>query len=272
MLHPIYALREHGHSSEYNAQWAYRALRIFLNSIPDGEETYYESLRLMFSHIYGVVLRQSGKKYFLDKTPRYYEIIPELHRIFPDAKFIILLRNPMAVLHSRINLLPGREGNKNLKELELYERDLLYGPRKLLEGIEVLGDECFVLKYEDFVLHQDAKLESLCKYLGIIYSASMLEYNKDGSQAFEYGDPVNVYKNKTPVAEYREKWLESLNDPQLWRIFYEYYGALGDDLMNDLGYSSSEIRITLSETKPGKSKLLFTKSLDSFVRLPDEID
>lgn len=270
-LHPVYALREHGHSSEYNSQLAYRALHIFLGDLERGEETYYESLRLMLSHIYGTVLRQSKKKYFLDKTPRYYEIIPELHRLFPGAKLILLLRNPMAVLHSRINLLPDRKGGKGLKELNLYERDLLYGPGKLLDGIEVLGDNCLVLKYEDFILHPDSELETLCKYLGITYSASMLEYNKGSPQVMKFGDPVKVYKNKRPTVEYRDKWVESMaGRPQLWRMFSEYREFLGDDLISALGYSPSGIKNILDETKPTKSKLFFTKSLDSFVRLLNE--
>ena len=115
MLHPIYALRQGGYSAEYNEQLAFKALGIFLRDLPNREETYIEGLRLMFSHIYSMALNELNSKYFLDKTPRYYEIIPELYSIFPEAKFVVLLRNPVAVLNSRVHLLSGQ----NLKSLNL---------------------------------------------------------------------------------------------------------------------------------------------------------
>ena len=266
-LHPVYALRESGHSIEFNAQWARQALRLFLKDIEGGEQTYYDGLRLMLSHIYEAALKRSEKKIFLDKTPRYYEIIPELHRIFPDAKYVLLLRNPMAVLHSRINLLPDKSGNKDLKGLSLYERDLLYGPRKIIDGMKELGHDCFALKYEDFVSRPDVELQNLCQYLEISYSTRMLEYNRGASQRFEFGDPVKVYKNKRPVATYRDKWIDCLTtSPQLWRIFSEYYEFLSDDLIKGLGYSPAKILDILDKTRPAKAKLFFTKPLSSFVR------
>jgi len=53
--------------------------------------------------LYNRALEVAGKRFFLDKTPRYYFIIPELKNVFPEAKFIILLRNPLAVLSSILN-------------------------------------------------------------------------------------------------------------------------------------------------------------------------
>ena len=100
MLHLVYGLRPSGLEAEYNAQYAYLALKGFLDETPDGESAYVEALRNVALCLYEKALEPSGKKYFLDKTPRYYFIIPELHRIFPKAKFIFILRNPLAVLSS----------------------------------------------------------------------------------------------------------------------------------------------------------------------------
>ena len=38
--------------------------------------------------------------YFLDKTPPYAHFLPELAQTFPEAKFIALWRNPLAVVAS----------------------------------------------------------------------------------------------------------------------------------------------------------------------------
>jgi len=178
----------------------------------------------------------------------------------------------MAGMSSIIDtFLPKINIRKKILGLRIFDRDLLHGPRSLLDGMKILENSCHILKYEDLVLYPDAELKNVCKYLGITYSASMLEYNKGSPQVMKLGDPVKVYKNKRPTVEYRDKWVESMaGRPQLWRMFSEYREFLGDDLISALGYSPSGIKNILDETKPTKSKLFFTKPLDSFVRLLNE--
>src|SRR5262249_40497787 len=100
MLHPLYALRAQGHTADYNAEWARAALKDFCDNLEGGEQAYLEALRGMGVSLYNQALQRSGRPCFLDKTPRYYQICPELRRTFPEAKFILLLRNPLAVLSS----------------------------------------------------------------------------------------------------------------------------------------------------------------------------
>ncbi|MCK4824282.1 sulfotransferase [bacterium] len=261
MLHPIYALRDTGYSAEYNEHFASKALGLFLRNLPNHEETYVEGLRLMFSHIYGMALKESNKRYFLDKTPRYYEIIPELARVFPEAKFVILLRNPLATLNSRVHLLSG----KDLKSLSLYKRDLLNGPNKLLEGIKLLGNNCEVVKYENLVEEPQNALKNLCSYLDITYSSTLVNYNSGSTEKWEYGDPHNVYQNSKPNSSYQDKWRESLQQPQLWRIYSEYAKFLGDSLFDRLGYDFSLVTSIIDEMRPNSLKLLRTKSLKHFL-------
>ena len=261
MLHPIYALRQGGYSAEYNEKFAFNALKIFLRDLPNREETYIEGLRLMFSHIYSMALNELTSKYFLDKTPRYYEIIPELFSIFPEAKFVVLLRNPVAVLNSRVHLL----SDQNLKSLNLYKRDLLNGPKKLLEGIKLIGKKCIVVRYEDFVEQPQVELEKLCTYLGITYTSTILNYNSGGTEKWEYGDPKTVYMNSEPNTSYKDRWHESIRKPQLWRLYYEYSKTLSDILFEGLGYDSSLLIDIFNKNRPNRFKLLITKPLKYFL-------
>jgi hypothetical protein len=93
MLHPLYALRRDGHQAEYSVQNSQKALDNFLNLHPEGKEAYFQAVRQMSLNLYEGLLRGSDKKYFLDKTPRYYYILPDLYRTFPDAKYILLIRS-----------------------------------------------------------------------------------------------------------------------------------------------------------------------------------
>ena len=94
MLHPLYALKRAGIETEYDAVLAREALDDFLGQIDGGETAYVEGVRRFAGDLYARALARQGKRLFLDKTPRYYRIIPELRQVFPRAKFIILLRNP----------------------------------------------------------------------------------------------------------------------------------------------------------------------------------
>ena len=103
MLHPSYSLKSNGIQAEYNYENERTAFKSFINDLPKGEETYIKELRKMYLNLYSKYLYKNKYDYFLDKTPRYYLIIDELLKIFPSAKYIILIRNPLAVLGSIIN-------------------------------------------------------------------------------------------------------------------------------------------------------------------------
>ena len=92
MLHPLYALRGRGHEAEYDARAGWLRLKEFLKHVPAGNEAYLEGVRRMCAYLYDCALAPTGKRFFLDKTPPYYFIIPELQETFPDARIIFLLR------------------------------------------------------------------------------------------------------------------------------------------------------------------------------------
>ena len=96
----LYALRREGIATEYNARLAQRGLREFIGTLPQGHETLLASVRASGMSLYGAALASSGKERFLDKTPRYYLIIPELMETFPEATFLFLVRNPLDVFSS----------------------------------------------------------------------------------------------------------------------------------------------------------------------------
>ena len=147
MLHPFYALRQAGYEAEYNAGVARGAVLDFLQSLPRGEQDYLEGLRRMYLYLYDRALAGSGKHFFLDKTPRYYFVIPELLRTFPEAHFIILLRNPLGVLNSVLST----RVRENWYALHKFKHDLLRAPQLILAGLEQLGDKAIVVHYEQLL-------------------------------------------------------------------------------------------------------------------------
>lgn len=245
MLHPLYALKRNGHSSEYNATLAKDALDDFLSTTDIGEDTYIKGLRRMASFIYNEALKKSGKTYFLDKTPRYYFIIAELYRTFPKAKFIFLLRNPLAVLSSILTTWV----RENWDILADFKYDLLRAPQLIADGVDLLKRKVLVVHYEDLAANPEQTISSLCRYLKIKYYPEMLDYGLNAVPHGRMGDQTNIHKHNKPTSEYVSKWVDQLASPYIRYLSEIYLSILGPELLARLGYSYDELSSTLHSVK-----------------------
>lgn len=267
MLHPTYALRSEGYEAEYSALGARIFTEKFLQTLPGGEEDYIEALRRMCCYLYERALVNSDKRYFLDKTPRYYLIIPELYRVFPRAHYIILLRNPLAVLCSILS---------NWIEEEWFwlhgvRHDLLRAPRLILEGIELLGERSLVVHYERLVEHPEEEIQKLCQGMGVDFVPEMIEYGRQPAiPRWSLGDQKSVYQYTRPVPQYAEEWVRALENPQVWRLASDYLHVLGRETVEQMGYSWVALEETLETRRAGRFSRWFTFSMAWLMKKPPE--
>jgi glycosyltransferase involved in cell wall biosynthesis len=248
MLHPLYALKNSGMHTEYRSSLARTALQDFLAQFPDGESVYTQSLRRQAACLYQSALKLSGKRYFLDKTPRYYHIIPELYRVFPDAKFVLLFRNPLAVFSSTLktwlNNDPGQIDPAT--RLDLYD-----APQKLIDGARVLKDSAIIVNYEQLVRQPLAELRRLFVRLGLVFQDDLLEYGSRVAPVGRLGDPENVDRHARPVTEYVNKWITNLKEPNLAKAAEDLLAHIGEDTIIQMGYSFTELQQTIGKLKNG---------------------
>jgi len=249
MLHPAYALKDHGIEAEYEAPLAKSALDDFLAGFEDGVEVYIDGIRAMASVLYGRALEESGRRYFLDKTPRYFYIIPELKKIFPNAKFLLLIRNPLAVLSS--NLETWFENDITRLEHSYNYNDLLKGPGLLLDAIQQLGEEAIVVRYEDLVADPDGTVRHLCAGLGIPFDAEILNYRRGCLLEGKYGDQVGVQRHEVPVADHRDEWVKRFSNRQLLEFAVAYIDRLSESVLERLGYPSDELKAAIRGSTAG---------------------
>jgi len=118
--------------ARYDGQLARLGARTFLRSVPEGEEAYFEAVRRTGRYLYGQALDGTEATTFLDKTPRYYYILPEIHEAFPEAHIIVLFRNPLAVLASILTTWV----EDDWLSLHRYRDDLLEAPGRLIDAAE----------------------------------------------------------------------------------------------------------------------------------------
>lgn len=248
MLHPLYALRAHGYNAEYNAAWSRLAVNDFIQLLPEGKETYYRALRQTYAQLYQALLENSGKRYFLDKTPRYYHIIPELYQVFPKAKFIILIRNPVAVLCSIINTWI----KESWSHLRKYQHDLIQAPQLLLEGAQLISSEnCLVVSYENLLTSPEKQVEEICQFLEIPFSEQMIHYGNVEKKGFGYQEQrQDLHLSGLPQAQNLDRWISDLRDPQIWRVVNDYVELLGAELLDRMGYQYEELKQITVKYKP----------------------
>jgi hypothetical protein len=248
MLHPTYGLRKTGITADYNANWAATGVQEFLDNYADGAQTYVEGVRSFAETIYGRVLEKHGKRLFLDKTPRYTMIVDQLYELFPKARFILLLRNPLAILKSELHTYVGEDW----PVLSNFASDLVAAPDRLIAARDILGDAALEVRYEDLVTAPEDTVRALCEFLRIEFDAAMLNYSDTPAPVGRMNDPVGIHQHTKPSTGSLDKWAQLGADGQLRHFALHYLDALGDSTVSKLGYDPAELRSRIEQTKMEK--------------------
>ena len=238
MLHPLHALKQDGYSAVYNADLARIGLRDFCKCLPGGEEDYVAAVRGMAVSLYNGALIGSGKTRFLDKTPRYYFICQELRRTFPAARFIFLLRNPLAVVASILQTWVKDDWQK----MEQFRYDLLAAPALLDRAIKEFGDAALVVRYEELAVDPVAVVGRLCRELGLAFQPEMLQYGSRAKPPGSMGDQIGIVRHDRPVTESVAKWQQTLASPQARYFAGRYLESLDARTLTDLGYAPHSLQ------------------------------
>jgi hypothetical protein len=130
-------------------------------------------LRDLAEVVYCWHMRAEGKARWGDKTPVYIEIVPELARLFPDARFIHLVRDGRDVAKSYLATdWIGRWLHDNTREwtraLELEQR---WSRSQLRQRI-------LQVRYEDLVLETETVLRTICRFIGEEFEPQMLSWER----------------------------------------------------------------------------------------------
>lgn len=253
MLHPLYGDRRSGMTTEYGQAFRVEAVEEFLDNYADNDGLLDDANRAWAKVIYDNVLAKGERKLFLDKTPRYFFIIPELVRLFPDAKFIFLLRNPMAVLASELNTYVKGDW----PVLGVFAPDLVDAPRLILNAMTSLGDNAISVRYESFVKEPEIELKALCNKLDITYHKEMIEYVNTPAPVGKMNDPVGIHQHTRPSASSIDRWMSMADAPQHAHFAQAYLRELGPATLSELGYDYEVIKQSLGEEIDDRTRQIF---------------
>ncbi|MBI5561770.1 MAG: sulfotransferase [Deltaproteobacteria bacterium] len=252
-LHPLYALREHGIKTVYNHDLSREALKDFLSQSGATEESYRRAVAGLLLSLYGQAAASKGRRFFLDKTPRYYFIVEELIRLFPGAKFLILIRNPLAVLNSLFNKWVGT----NYALLGEFRHDLVEAPRLLAGAVRANPGRCLMVKYEDLAADARGTLGTVCAHLGIAFEEVMLDYAGRVDPSWRFGDGIGARGTDRPRGE-PDGWRKGLAAPQSRLLARSYLKELGPELVTEMGYDFNDMEAALEPVEPPEAQGLIS--------------
>ncbi|MBI2756920.1 MAG: sulfotransferase [Chloroflexi bacterium] len=185
---------------------------------------------------YDTLRARTGKPIVVDKTPRYYGIVPWLRALFPEAPFVWLKRNPLDVIasHRATWDLPMEQLLADVISAATF--DVTLGHRLLADAREQVPGPWVDLRYEDLVMNPTAALAAVCAVVGVPFEAAMVEYGANTALLQRYGAASmgdrEVLKHARPEASRIGHWRTVLSPDEAARAL----SMLGSRLFSDLGY------------------------------------
>lgn len=156
----------------------------------------------------------------VEKTPMHAMFIKEIKKIYPDAKFIHIVRDPRDVISSRLAL-----PTTHSKWLPKYVRNWNLVMQSVEAAQNFMPYAILTIRYEDLVSYPTRILNRICQFLGLVYEPQMLS---EFSSQWER----NVIIEKEPwkfkvkggrIISYEAKWRTRISEAQAWLIEIQAY-------------------------------------------------
>lgn len=199
-----------------------------------GEPLTYASFVSGFFDLYG---RARGKALVGDKTPGYVRRLALLHELFPQAKFVHLIRDGRDVALSAINWP---------KAVNLVRRFPMWNEQPVVtaalwwewhvrlgrESGALLGPDLYrELRYEALVADPAQACRELCSFLEIPFDEAMLRFHEGRTSS-------------DPGLDSKKAWLPPTRGLRDWRAQMpakdvERFEAAAGELLEELGYERS---------------------------------
>jgi hypothetical protein len=244
LLPQIYLLRDGGHGAEYGGPQAARAIGEFISRLPGGEHSYDAALRRFILELYAAAGQgretnggpAAPPTYFLDKTPRYHFIAEELFRLFPEARFIFLWRNPLSIVASVVDTWTN-----GTWRLGRWRRDLFDGLDSLVSSYRAHGESSVAVRYEDLVSRPLDSWPSIFRYLDLPFDQSVLTRFASVRLDARMGDRSGPARYRALSTEPVGKWMRTIANPLRKRWCRRYLEWIGEDRLAVMGYRLDEL-------------------------------
>lgn len=150
---------------------------------PDGlkaiftEAEFYDAVHNFGDRIFAKMLEfKPNAEIVLEKTPDNLNFVDLLNRLYPDAYFVHLIRDPRAVVASHLALKqePWSWIQSQQDHIDL-ARKWVWGMKQRDLAADLLQSRFLEVRYEEMKQDQNAVLQSICNFLALNYSRQQLQ-------------------------------------------------------------------------------------------------
>lgn len=189
------------------------------------------------------MLSTSSKQFFLDKTPDYgATILPFMELLYPNAHYIVLTRNPVAILSSQAQKFCSGDFDKALWALELFR---LYVP-SIGQFLNNNSVNIHHLRYEDLVTKPEYNLGKIFEYIGVPMESAAVEYGQH-KHISGIGDH-KVDQHQHPVKTSVFSWMAELaGDTHKLKLVRDILSSLKEEDLRAWGYCKQQMLDELSD-------------------------
>lgn len=204
-----------------------RLYRRMSDSNARGKHGFYCELDDVKKHLreftYNIFLSKTTEDVRLisEKTPDNVMVFRELSELFPEAKFIFVLRDPRATLSSLKDVASRLEqAGKKSRFGQGFRKDIVQ-VRKYIQAGERFLDEfperCLLVKYEEVIRHPKDTLTGMVEFLGLAFQEDMLSIG-DAQHKAQRKDRVlnpwnyNLIEARSFDTSSMERWKQGLTE------------------------------------------------------------
>ena len=227
------------------------SIRQFVQDLPHGEADYIEALQAYAHTLYGRILATQDKPFFLDKTPAYGLILPFIERVFPQAHFVVLTRNPCSVWDSYAESFFDGDYQGARDFNPIINR---YVPA-MADFMRTTERPFVHVRYEDLVTDPEAQLQRIYAHIGISHEPETVNYGQQQQSTDGLGDPIGVKQHSRPVTSSLEKWaigVAANDDKEV--ILREMVSTLDAKDVELWGYDKASLFEPLSRVDAGEAR------------------
>lgn len=205
------------------SSWPKFSLDDFLKQIPIHRGV---TVAQLLDHLFRVFAEQTngGTDYLGNKKGLYAEGYgPYTKKVFPDAKFVYIVRDPRDVTQSILM-------NLSVSSLVQAALTCFHRDRHMAKMMRVFPDDTLMVRYENLVSESERSCQRICSFLGVPFDERMLtfyEMNRDGSRLIGVTKHIHQHTttrfNPALIGQWKKKKCFTTEELQMVEVITSDY-------------------------------------------------
>jgi len=151
--------------------------RLMEVSFGDIVQLYPSTYAGVFRTIMDRFAEKHGAHYWIEKSPMHTSRIREIGKMYPDAQFVGILRNPVDAAFSWLKRQAvGESVSRRLTELGRFTLNKCILDAHMWEMQKEWPKRVCIVRYEELIEDRDGVIESVCTFLGLPFAEIRAQY------------------------------------------------------------------------------------------------